>query len=187
MREIQVPGKEWTFKSKSWKEDAGILPAVYGESNDFAFWCTSSRHAARGGYWKSRVHNASKGRRIASGNSPTGLLGRMQRLIANSKYKARTEGFAPPDTTPEKMLSEWINQRNKCAACGGELTNKKRSTAYDHNHETGETRGFIHQRCNFMEGTTKPLSDEQFLCLFGWLGNQRNLKIVLDKQQPIVL
>jgi Recombination endonuclease VII len=53
--------------------------------------------------------------------------------------------------TPEKYDTELDKQHGLCALCGkpplpGEILR------VDHNHETGETRGLIHQHCNSLLG-----------------------------------
>jgi hypothetical protein len=50
----QQPGEYWTFRKRTTKEEvSGILPAVRGENNAFAYWKSRAQHPF-GGYWISR-------------------------------------------------------------------------------------------------------------------------------------
>ena len=53
--------------------------------------------------------------------------------------------------TPEKYDSELAKQHGLCALCGKPFQ-KDEVPRVDHNHETGETRGLIHQHCNSLLG-----------------------------------
>jgi len=165
----QIPGQAYTFKvKKSGKEYTGILPAAFGESNDFATW-SKDLDTARGGWWRSKekARDTNRGR-YASG----GLLLRMKVALCARRRSAVLGCYKPPDTTPERMVQEWTSQRGKCAACGGgiNLQVRGRSCAhYDHNHETGEPRGFIHRHCNFSEGFFTCLSDDEFKTYIRWI------------------
>ncbi len=48
----------------------------------------------------------------------------------------------------------FLIQRGACNFCGEELNGR---TCVDHNHETGNVRGILHQRCNVAIGTTQKI------------------------------
>ena len=53
--------------------------------------------------------------------------------------------------TLEKYNTELAKQRGLCALCGKPPLPSERLRV-DHNHETGETRGLLHQHCNSLLG-----------------------------------
>ena len=46
----------------------------------------------------------------------------------------------------------YVKQKGKCAICGVEEINLKRSLRLDHDHKTGKIRGFLCDRCNVVLG-----------------------------------
>lgn len=48
--------------------------------------------------------------------------------------------------TPQGYLDKLKSQNNLCDLCGQPLNLKK--VSIDHNHDTGDTRGILHHRCN---------------------------------------
>lgn len=156
----QDPGQPWTYVSKQTGEtDSGILPSKLGESSNFAIW--KPNNGRNGGNWTSRKFSERCKRKIYRGEGRSGLLGRMRYQFGWNVDSSRRLGYKPPDTTPEQMLSEWLEQNGKCAACGGVLKDIF-SSRYDHNHETGETRGYIHHHCNSAEGHIALMSSIEF-------------------------
>lgn len=72
--------------------------------------------------------------------------------------------------TPEKYNSELEKQHNLCALCGKPPAKGERLRV-DHDHETGEPRGLIHQHCNSLlgfarEDTTLLLSAIDYICRY---------------------
>lgn len=72
------------------------------------------------------------------------------------------------------MLEIWDSQNGICAACKGSVKlfgtyqNRGNNAHFDHNHETGEARGFIHSRCNLMEGQLSKMTQEEFSNFIAW-------------------
>jgi Recombination endonuclease VII len=69
----------------------------------------------------------------------------------NSAFNRKRHLRRAYNWTPEKYDAELEKQHGLCALCGkppavGEILR------VDHNHETGETRGLIHQHCNSLLG-----------------------------------
>jgi len=156
----QVPGQMYIFRNKkTGEEDTVVLPLVYGESNDFVFWCPrkDGKHK-NGGTWASaKFHRINSfHRRFATG--PAGLLGRMRYLLISSRNNSKFNNYAGPATTPEEMYNQWLKQDGKCIACAESLDIFE--AHYDHNHKTGGGRGFAHSRCNHIEGFFTKLSDK---------------------------
>ena len=56
--------------------------------------------------------------------------------------------------TPEMYDAQLSKQHGLCALCGKppDETDLQKTLMVDHNHETGETRGLIHGRCNAVIG-----------------------------------
>jgi hypothetical protein len=176
-RETQYPGAQYTFVDRQTKQaDTGILPNVRGESNDFAAWEHNGRGKYKGNWRSKKLHRAKQNRRRA-GSGPLGLLSRMRALLAVQKRYSKAVGYAPPNVTAEQMLEQWELQNGKCAACKGPLKpllgadNRLHplSAAYDHSHETGEGRGFIHRGCNQIEGLFVNMSDEEVSNYVSWI------------------
>lgn len=73
---------------------------------------------------------------------------KFKKALKNSAIK-RMYGITPEDK--ERMLK---NQGYKCAICGeelflfGDLKNKLKVANVDHNHDTGEVRGLLCNKCN---------------------------------------
>jgi len=158
MKEQEI-GKEYTFiDTRTGNTDTGVLPLVYGQSNQFALWRKrpKSLKYINGGYWYSRLFCNQRKERWKTGES--GLLGRMKHLLYRQRWNAEERGYKPPNITAEQMLRFWIDQKGLCAACNGEL--QLLDSAFDHNHETGEPRGFLHQQCNLMEGHLAKMTRE---------------------------
>jgi Recombination endonuclease VII len=157
---IQIPGEPWTFvNKKTGQRVSGILPSKRGESNSFAEWLSNPRYS-KGGRWGSRLFHNQAAVRYGNGTGPSGLLGSMRRRFITLKSVSNANDYRPPDTTPEKMVDIWNNQKGLCAACKGSLDLLK--SYFDHNHETGEARGFLHRHCNMAEGSLTRMVNEEF-------------------------
>lgn len=161
----QESGKTWEFiDKKSGVKDVVVLPEL-GESNDQVYWHTNPS-SKNGGTWSSR-----KLRRLRSqGNGGDGLIERMRMLV---RAGCRTKGYIPIKNTPEEMLDQWKKQNGKCAACGGFLDLLKAS--YDHDHDTGEGRGFVHRWCNHAEGFVRQMSNDEFDSFVLWEKHKRGI------------
>lgn len=62
----------------------------------------------------------------------------------------------------------YVKQKGKCAICGIEETNLKRSLRLDHDHRTGKIRGFLCDRCNVVLGMCVD-STEIFISMISYL------------------
>lgn len=166
----QVPGKRYTFIcQQTGEKDSGVLPATLGESNSFVRW-QPHRNT-----WVSRKLGQSSSRRSKRGLGPQGLVCRMRALLWALKNKAKIKGFALPLISAEEMVEQWNDQAGICVACGEPgLILLDRGSVYDHNHETGEGRGFIHSYCNIAEGYLSNLSSEAFEKYVTWIRKTRS-------------
>lgn len=169
----QIPGKEYTFVHRRTKQlDTGILPDALGQSNGFARWIPNRRGLLGGGWTSEKFHKQS-GKNWKNGTGPSGLLTRMKRLLSNSNYRIKNElGYATINRTAEQLLSEWALQNGKCAACDAPLD--LYGASYDHNHETGEGRGFVHDWCNKIEGYMLRLGNQDFDNYIEWIKKIHN-------------
>lgn len=170
----QVPGKEFTFISKRMGEDTGILPSVWGQVNEFACW-QKSPSLIKGGRWVSRKFWKESKRRQYSGEGDRGLLGRMLYLASAHKNVFKKCGYAPPNVSAEQMLIMWTEQNHLCAACKGPL--KLLDAHFDHCHETGEPRGFLHKHCNQTEGCILKMSNEELKNYMNYIGRIRGTEV----------
>jgi hypothetical protein len=170
----QEAGKLWTFvRKKTGDTDTGILPQI-GESNAFAFWVNFPKEE-RGGHWFSRKAKRARNKEIVLGEGPSALLGKMKLMLNQQRSPSGLRGRKPPTTTPEDMLAMWLAQNGNCAACGSPLSliqetyNGPRTSCFDHNHETGEPRGFIHNHCNKAEGYLSKMTKQEFKNYIAWV------------------
>lgn len=178
----QKPGKRWIFKRrKTGEKDVGVLPTQYGESNRFARWQPYSKGWAgggdSGGSWVSIKFSRKVVIARADGSGPEGLLGRMKAALNSLRGAARRKGYTAPDVTPEQMVVQWLSQKGICAACKGILkTNCKnlRWPHYDHCHETGRGRGFVHRWCNWAEACFRHMSKTERLSFLSWIEDLEN-------------
>jgi hypothetical protein len=65
----------------------------------------------------------------------------------NDKYRERDK--ARRHVNKAKLYAE---QKGLCAVCHEALSTDLSKTCEDHNHETGQPRGLIHNRCNVLVG-----------------------------------
>src|SRR5579859_4463316 len=116
-RPRQIPGHLYTFvKRATGEKDTGFLPRRLGENNSFAYWHKYTK-GNRSGCWLSRKFVLRKNSDQAKGIGPSGLLGRMKRLIKSARANAKRGGYEPLVTTPQRLLDEWNNQKGLCSAC----------------------------------------------------------------------
>jgi hypothetical protein len=170
----QKPGIAWSFYDKVLDlEHEVVLPPVYGESNDEVFWKSYPKSNKNGGFWKSRKIHLLRFKDRYTGKSKEGLLGRFRVLFTASKSRDPRQGYAAFKSTPEQMLIEWENQQGLCAAC--KLPLKILKAHYDHDHTTGEGRGFVHAQCNLAEGAISKMSNEAFENFVSWERRKRNI------------
>ena len=108
--------------------------------------------------------------KMRTGEGPTGLLGRFKVLLPRLRYWSKSKGYHAPNTTPEEMLAMWNEQKEICVACGGKLELRGRNgSCFDHDHVTGQPRGFIHDRCNKVEGMMSKMTLDERTEFLDWL------------------
>jgi hypothetical protein len=80
------------------------------------------------------------------------LLNRCCATVSNSRAQSKKGGYVPLKACAEQLMTAYQNQEGKCAICGkSESMDSKRLNA-DHNHITGEFRGWLCNKCNSMLG-----------------------------------
>lgn len=79
-----------------------------------------------------------------------GTLPWANRLLYNARLEANGRGgYAPPNTTSEYVVGLWKGQAGKCAVSGEVFgVGPTEGPVLDHDHETGQVRGFIKGRFN---------------------------------------
>ena len=97
----------------------------------------------------------------------------MKEILLWSRAAAKKGNYKAPNIGSEDLLKLWESQNNTCAACLG-LFNDIFSARLDHNHQTGEARGFIHDHCNVVEGRTLKMSDDEFGNLINFIRKIRD-------------
>jgi hypothetical protein len=147
----QIPGESWTFPCGH----KAVLPKKRAESNEFAYWNTKT--------WICNPCSKARKTKGLRGEGRGGLLTRMAQLHRATEYLSKKSGYAPPNVSPERMTEMWPLQKDLCAACGEPIELLK--SDFDHNHDTGEPRGFIHHSCNVVEGNTKRMPKQAILRL----------------------
>ena len=72
----------------------------------------------------------------------------------NTEFHRRRHLHRAYGWTPEMYDAQLSKQHGLCALCGKppDETDLQKTLMVDHNHETGETRGLIHGRCNAVIG-----------------------------------
>jgi len=132
-----------------------------GEFSKLQWWCKSCCAAYRAARKKeAAVYNAAYRR----GEGPRGLITRMEWLLGRQRRKAKDEGYAPPDTTPEEMVKMWEDQKGRCAITGRPIT--LFNCHISHDHDTGKVHGFVLNHVNTLEGHIKDLTREEILVIY---------------------
>lgn len=88
----------------------------------------------------------------------------IKRRLQTANRTAKAKGYSPPTTPFEKVVSLWYQQEGYCASCEIDigLESCTFGCCLDHDHETGEVRGFICNSCNVAEGMLKDYTEDQF-------------------------
>jgi Recombination endonuclease VII len=162
----QIPGEFYTFRSCKTGEKVTVKLPLAGVSNSEVQWRDRSTYQ-RSGTWVLRKFSNESMARSQRGEGPSGLISRMRAIIGTAKNDAKKLNYQPIQESPQKLVEQWNKQNGLCAACGEAFGNEK--SCYDHDHETGKGRGFIHQTCNTVEGRLKAFSNKRFLKLMYWL------------------
>ena len=116
------------------------------------------------------VSECSRIRARRKGIGPECMLGRFRILLPRLKYHSRSQGYKEPNITPEQMMRIWQSQEGFCIACGEKLNLLGfNSSCFDHDHESGKPRGFIHDRCNRAEGIISKMSHEGAENYLSWI------------------
>jgi hypothetical protein len=166
----QIPGKTFTFiRRKTGQRNTVILPEKLGESNESVIW-TSKSSFTRGGCWQSRLFMALSNKDAFKGQGPAGLISRMKHLLISSKTTAIRDGHEPAKTTAVAMIKEWELQNGLCALCEAPVELLK--AHYDHDHETGQSRGFVHPFCNSIDGLLRKVRKENRQIILSRLKNR---------------
>lgn len=157
----QIPGQLWVFTNKKTGEAvSGILPDNFGESNDFVIWKPYSGKRCKSGSWMCKKFSEDCTRRHFEGRTKGGLQTRFRILLRIGIRNSIAKNITPPNTTGALMAEMWDSQKGLCVACRGELDIL--NSNFDHDHQTGEPRVFVHRHCNSAEGYLNKMSDEQF-------------------------
>ena len=72
---------------------------------------------------------------------------KMKNRLSNNPEHRRIQKFKIYGLSHEDWLTMWKNQDGKCAICGKPFITPSDS-CIDHNHETGENRGLLCNKCN---------------------------------------
>lgn len=102
-----------------------------------------------------REHTARLGRRQSGSRNPKwkggydGTYCRCQRSLAESKKKATKRGYAACNMTLEDLIPTVVD---KCQFCGVPEIELTKRLCLDHDHATGEFRGWLCDRCNKLIG-----------------------------------
>lgn len=126
--------------------------------------CNAARNAIYYATHKEKVA-ARKAARYR-GEGPDGLLGRFAGLLSSARSDSRRGGYAPPFASPEDIVEIWNRQEGRCAITGRPLDLLGRGTHLDHDHETGEVRGFVLHDVNVIEGRLKDFTRKEWIAIY---------------------
>jgi Recombination endonuclease VII len=76
----------------------------------------------------------------------------MKALLTGARNTAKTNAHLPPDISPEQLVEAWHQQNGRCAWTDRSIDLLGRGTAIEHDHDTGEFRGFVCAAANAAEG-----------------------------------
>lgn len=129
---------------------SGILPSNIREANE-VFYPTNRRS------WRCKKCNLgyqSKARRSS-------LEVRMAMRLRGARHRAKQRSHEPPIISVEEAVKLYKSQAGKCAFCK-RCVQEVSELSLEHNHRTGEVRGFVCNNCNLLEGILDKFSDEEF-------------------------
>ena len=172
-RRVQYPNTTFTFKCGH----KAMLPDFCITTKKVTWNTHSKSWGCRSCYLK---HN----KNLRDGTGPLGLLGRMRYLYRTCVRESIKWGYTPPNITPELLVTHWVNQNGKCAWTGEKIELLGRGTAMEHNHKTGEFRGFVKADANHSEGYLGQLTFRGRVNLFAKLYEKEmraTLKIIENK------
>ncbi len=109
--------------------------------------------------------------RWEGGQHNIGSYAWIKKLITAGRIRAEKEGHAAPCGDPAAILELWNKSAGRCQVCHAEPQKPKR-LVLDHDHETGEVRGFICAQCNTALGMVGD-SPERLRSLAEYIDNYR--------------
>jgi Recombination endonuclease VII len=123
-------------------------------------WCFSCQVAVAAEWRRThlKAHRASVSR-ARRGEGQRGLVSRMCYLLSAARKTAKKHGYLPPNITPERAVAAWKKQRGRCAWTGRPVSLLQ--AKLEHNHQTGEFRGFVMQDVNVTEGSLIKLTPQE--------------------------
>lgn len=154
LKKLQVPGQSWVFKCG---HACSVLPS-FGDSNNSARWTKADRG------WRCAVCVNKRDSDKRCGLGPEGLLGCMRCRLKGARASARRRGYKAPNITPKELVLAWESQFGRCAWTNEEL--EIGDAFLEHDHDTGEFRGFVKPSANSAEGYLNKLSFEGRVNLF---------------------
>lgn len=89
-------------------------------------------------------NEANPEKRLAS-NRKCAKNNRLTRILCGSRCAAKREGHIPCNATIEELKA---SQTGRCFICGVPEIECSKKLAMDHDHETGEFRGWLCKKCN---------------------------------------
>lgn len=81
---------------------------------------------------------------------------RARRALRNSRKHAEVPGYMPLNMSRDDLAYWMTNTKEECAICGA-LPKSHRHLEIDHDHATGELRGYLCTRCNTRIGIFEDL------------------------------
>lgn len=142
-RTYKLPNHFYTFPCGH----SGTLPDV-GSGNDFAKW--------------------NKNRRYRKNKRKCGcLLFKFRRRLSQAKFSANERGYKPPIISVDNLIKMYHECNGQCRSCMRQIGNDK--CVIDHNHKTGQVRGFVCEKCNKCEGYLKNFTDEELEAFYRYI------------------
>lgn len=117
---------------------------------------------------QSHEHLVAMRQQRRQGKGRKGLLGRMRVLLHIANSNARTGNYLPPNISAEALVDAWEKQGgnrynlSQLAACAWtDRPMALMAARAEHNHDTGDFRGFVLNDANTLEGLMTRLTVEE--------------------------
>lgn len=107
--------------------------------------CNRERYATDPEYREKDKQRSIKRKRELYASNPEF---RYQQLLYGSRDRAKKHGYEPCNATAVELVEAYIDCDQHCQCCGVPESELSKRLVIDHDHTTGDFRGFLCDRCN---------------------------------------